>query len=258
MNNTKFVTAFYDIGRENWRSYRRSVRYYISRFHRMVNSLDNDFVLWTSEDLLEEIEKGIKKDNVEIKVFDFIEKYAKNIEVCKTIQNSEEFKKLCPEGKRNQCPEYYSPEYAALMNAKYDFVQRSIESGLIDTPFTGWIDFGYITEDKDLWNKTKYECNWDDNKIRLLQRLKFDPEKVDLQRYMLTNHCVFSGGAVVGKKESFGPFLRLYYKVRQRYYDKNVIDDDQGMLLACVIEKPELFECIFTNKEWRYLLNTGA
>ena len=75
---------------------------------------------------------------------------------------------------------------------------------------------------------------------------------------MLTNHCVFSGGAFVGKKESFGPFLRLYYKVRQRYYDKNVIDDDQGMLLACVIEESELFECIFTDKEWRYLLNTGA
>jgi protein YibB len=258
MSNIKFVTAFYDIGRSEWQSYKRSTSGYIQRFHKMVNRLENDFVLWTSADLAEKVKGGIKKDNVDIKVFDFKEKYAANIEICRAIQNSTEFKKICSEAKRKQCPEYYSPEYAALMNAKYDFVQRSIESGLIETPFTGWIDFGYAFEEGHFWGKNKYECNWNDNRIRLFQRLKFDPKKVSIEACMLTNNCIFSGGAVVGKKESFNTFLNLYYRLRKTYWDRNIIDDDQGMLLACAVARPDLFECIFTNKEWRYLLNTGA
>jgi len=258
MSNTKFVTAFYDIGRADWQSYKRSTPHYIQRFHKMVNTLENDFVLWTSADLAEKIKDGIKKENVYIKIFDFKKEYAGNIETCRAIQNSTEFKKICSEAKRRQCPEYYSPEYAALMNAKYDFVQRSVRSGLIDTPFTGWIDFGYAFEEKHFWGKTKYECGWTDDKIRLFQRLKFDPKKVNIEHNMLTNNCIFSGGAVIGKKEYFNRFLNLYYRLRKTYWDRNIIDDDQGMLLACAIERPDLFECIFTNKEWRYLLNTSA
>ena len=264
MSNTEFVTAFYDIGRESWKEFSRCTDVYIQRFHNMANRLDNCFVVYTSSELVSKIQRGLEKNNVKIIQKDFKRDFSERIERVTEIQNSEAFSKNISRYSevvgydiKQQFPEYHKPLYTALMLSKLDFIQDAIVNNYVTKPYTGWIDFGYIAEDKDFWGKTSYHADWEDNKIRLLQRVRFNQSTVNVKKRMLTNTSPLSGGAYVAKKRAFSEFLNLWNNQLDFYLSRDIVDDDQGFLLACLVKKPELFECINTCGEWRFLLSTG-
>ena len=257
MYNTQFVTAFYDLGRSNWTRSKRSTQEYFDRFLLMANTIKNDFIVYSTKDIIEQLKPKVKS-NVKFVEYDFFIECKYLIEQIDKVQKSEEFEKLYSykfftTAQRNV--EYNKPEYSAVNCAKLWFIDHAVDNGHISSDFTGWVDFGYSLRKSDMFENDHYQAHWNHDRIRLFKLHDFDPKTVSIDDAMIRNKVYFTGGAYIGRKESFKPFRILWDELLERYWKRHMMDDDQGFLLASFLEKPEMFESISCkdSRDWRPL-----
>ena len=124
MSNITIVTAFFDIGRNDWtvdKGYphylQRSVDTYVERFSRLAK-LDNELIVYTSPDLVDKIAEACNgRPKVKIVAFEPKIEFKAMRDAIETIQQSDEFKKLIhPSQIKN--PEYWNPDYVLVTNLK--------------------------------------------------------------------------------------------------------------------------------------------
>lgn len=251
------VTAFFDIGRGDWTPnkvvngvnlpgyLRRDVSDYLNHFRRLAK-IENPLVVFTSSELIDTIE-GICREtrppsSYQIFLHEFHEPMYRRIE---SVLKSKEFvDQINPHQKGN--PEYWSADYVYVTTQKASFVRTAYQYGAIpeDCP-AAWVDFGYIrTEDQlpvGAWNP-----DFDQSKIHLFS---YNPPSLDGDRHntltiAIKNNIVYIiGGIFYASSEGW---KHLSYEMTNQLLSlttrDNLVDDDQGILLACYLDQPELFE----------------
>jgi protein YibB len=245
MNDITIVTAFYDIGRGNWTSDKNLPSYlhrttdtYLERFSYLTE-LSNPIIVFTSEDLVDKIKNlNPSKKNLTVLAFDPFEEFKQARSLIDSIQNTEIFRKKIHFSQIKN-PEYWNKDYVLVTNLKPYFVNRAINLGLIESNMTAWIDFGYCRTKDKIPSTKKWYYQFDESKIHLFAYKHYDGKSIE--SVVATNDVYILGAKIVANKKMWPKMLNLMQSSFDYLTKKNIVDDDQGLLLLSYITDPNAF-----------------
>lgn len=271
------VTAFLDIGRDNWpnQDFKRTTEFYIDSFlnylnypYKMVCYIDEKYI----GKVLDAYEKSPHKNKVFIPINrkwldDNIHAWT-NIEKDRQILNHPEFKKfltkrldvMYPNGipetgvREHMCPENIYPEYNVINHSKIDFIVHAIKNKYIDTYYTAWSDFGYFsTYHKDgspLPIDTIDTSKLDMNKITICLRRQIMEQDKDMMFTLLYAYELFIGAFYAGPTHIMEYFQTLYHGCVDEMYGLGVSDDDQHVYIRCHMKNPHVLNLSIHGGDW--------
>jgi protein YibB len=255
MNDITIVTAFFDIGRGDWTPdkglphyLQRTTKTYLERFGHMAK-LENNMVVYTSKELLPEVEFLRQDRPTEILTLDFDNSFKELRESISKIQKDSNYQsKIDPMHVRN--PEYWSANYVLVNLLKSSFVNRAIETNLIKDDLVAWLDFGYCRDESTLNKVKKWSYPFNKDKIHFFN-IKDFKEGSYIQDIIANNDVHITGPCIVAGKEMWPVLENLVYHNTRELIKNNLIDDDQTLLLMSYLAKPELFELHkVSNDDW--------
>jgi len=252
MSDITIVTAFFDLGRGSLptevrgrvlphHQHRTTDTYF--EFFRKQAKIQNDMVVYTTEDCAEKIHNIRKEFGLENRTKivvmpsylpDELKEYKGLIE---KIQASPEYygKVTNP-----QLIEYWHADYVLVNIFKAFYVTHAINSGLVKTDLTAWIDFGYCRSDANIPNSKVWDYDFDESKIHLFNYKPYDNKPID--HAVLNNDVYILGAKVVAHKNLWQKMSDLMTQSFIDLQEKGLVDDDQGLWLQSYINEPEVFE----------------
>jgi len=236
------VTAFFDIGRENFKAIPRTNNTYIENF-KFWARMDNQLVVYTSPDMSEtirEIRRGFglieKTKIIEIEDISLIEPaILKKMELIRDNGWFERFR-ILPDATSN------IPRYSYLMFLKTWFLKDAVENGYASGNLV-WFDFGFnhggrlYTEPKEF----AFEWNYDfSDKIHLFYYKKLDCKPIYETVRRLSDSIM--GSPYVVPDHYCKTLWELTRESMLHLVSVDLYDDDQLLLLMAYRAQPDLFE----------------
>lgn len=248
MNEISIVTAFFDIGRGDWTPdkglpgyLQRTTDTYFDRFANMAK-LDNTIIVYTSEDLAEKVWE-IRKDKTNktvVVTVDFEKEFEEYRDSIRKVQNNPRYlDKINPSQIKN--PEYWSADYVLVNLLKSHFVNHAIGAGMFDTDLVAWLDFGYCRENTTLNGVTLWQYPFEQNKIHLFNIKEFNVE-TSITDIISNNDVHITGPCIVSSQKMWPELERLVDESFKELISKELIDDDQTLLLMASLKEPEKFK----------------
>lgn len=244
-NNISIVTAFFDIGRGHLPSdkpeyLKRSNDTYFNYFNNLA-TLDNEMVIFTSEEFKKQILAIRKGKPTTVVVFDFAKKLNVIKNTITAIQNSPDFTAQVNKNERSNI-EYWSADYVLLNNLKTYFVNKAISLGLVTNEQVAWVDFGYVRDEETLYGLKRWRYCFNDQMNFFTIRPPLSIKSFDEVKHFIFNNQVYViGGVIVAKQSTWQTFLSVLYHCQKQLIRQDIIDDDQGVYVMCFYTKPELF-----------------
>jgi len=252
------VTAFYDIGRGNWKTYNRSVDLYFNSFKNYLY-LPYNIVAFIDDRY---IDKLPKYDNVNFKVIPINYQWLitnslcwKDLQKVKNIMENEYYKDLVKDRILQEFPENIHAEYNIINHSKIDFIYYGIMNHIITSDFICWSDFGYHNSILKN-NPSNYPYAGLDiskfNKDKLNFWLRNNPinNDFDIIKTLIDPREVFTGSLFGGPLHLILKLYYLYHNQLNFMYNKGISDDDQHVYLRCYLNEPHIFELHISNNEW--------
>jgi protein YibB len=272
------VTAFLDIGRDNWENndFKRTTNFYINSFLTYLN-YPYKMVCYIDEKYFEHVYKVYKKSPYQNKQFIPIHRewldqniHAwRQIEKDRNILNDPNFKKflkgrlefMYPEGipEENEqrtylCPENIYPEYNVINHSKIDFISHAIKNGFINTYYTAWSDFGYFStyhkDGESLPTETIDTNKLDPNKITICLRREIIEDDKDMFFTLLFAYELFIGAFYAGPTHIMEGFKDIYHDCVEELYRNGISDDDQHVYIRCYMKNPDIFNLSIHRGDW--------
>lgn len=251
-NDVTIVTAFVDIGRDKWSGeknghtippyIKRDVKTYLDRFERLTK-LKNRIIVFAESKFNDAI-KSMRDDIVIVNIDTLFSDHEHLIQTIEDVQTNESFINFTV---FPASPEYWSPEYVAINLMKSHFVSYAIEQGLVSTPNTAWIDFGYCRENTVCPEGTtwKYDTN---DKINLFCQNPFT-FTTPIFEIVRTGQVFIQGCHIVAPNAMWSTLKQLINDNLSTLLNVGLIDDDQTLLLMAYRSAPELFDLVPANSE---------
>lgn len=253
-NEISIVTAFFDIGRgeigEGFPSYlKRTTETYFEYFSYLA-SLENEMVVFTSEEWKDKILEMRKGKPTEVIVVNLRKKFRNQLEIIGKIQKSDEFRNRVNKEMLVNI-EYWSPEYVLINNLKAYFVNCAIRKKLLNNELVSWVDFGYIREKETLNNVKCWRYGFNKENIHLFKIRRKCPlkKREDVYNAIFNNSVFVIGGAIVGTQEKWKVFYRLLKRNQNELLMENIVDDDQGLYMMSIFKEPGLFKVNYLGKD---------
>ena len=257
MNDITIVTAFYDIGREDWKYFTRKTSYYFECFERLCQ-LKNKIVVFSEikfKSLFDKIIHDIKPDLVVI----YEDIFDSNKELINKIKKTQKI--LQKRGGLTYgltSPEHWCPEYVLLTTLKTYFCCAAINKISEIDNIVSWIDFGYIRKEKYLPESKIWRYNFD-NKIYLWS-IRNIPQKINILEIIKNNIVYIMAGHIVASKEKWYYLNNLMNEQLDQLLSNTLIDDEQTLLLLSYMSNKKEFvlyrEIIdYDNLDWFYIFN---
>lgn len=170
-----FVTAFKDIGREKWptfklangnnHSYSRTNDTYLERFKNLC-SMKIPLIVFVDYSVLYKVIDIVRTrgHNKFLKVISMSDGFLKNkikswqyIPVEDAIMKTPEYKENVKW--RSTCPETQYAEYNCINHAKIDFVKHVIDNKYTEAQYVAWIDFGCCLDKSSLTSNLQFNLS---------------------------------------------------------------------------------------------------
>lgn len=239
------VTAFFDIGRGDWRNQKilpeylhRTTDTYFERFAHLAK-LENDMTVFTSEEFAPAV-KALRGDRkTSVIAFDFKKSFGKLRQRITEIHADPEYRvKIHPNQIHN--PEYWNADYVLVNAMKSKFACMAIDMETPQNDLVAWLDFGYCREEQTLSECKKWQYPFDPKKIHLFTIQEYDGTN---HYQIIQNNLVYvTGPCIVAGQKRWSDLHRLFFKTMNQLMDDGWIDDDQSILLQSSIIEPEKFE----------------
>ena len=246
MNDISIVTAFFDIGRGEWTPDKglphylhRSTETYLERFSHMAK-LDNEMVIFTSEDLAAKVQELRGDKPTQIIVMDFKNSLDHIRNKISSVQNNPEYQaKINPSQIKN--PEYWNADYVLVNLLKSSFVRRALDLKLINNDLIAWLDFGYCRDSSTLNGLTKWSYPFNKEKIHFFT-IKEYVDGSFIEDIVSNNDVHVTGPCIVAGRELWPKLEMLVNHSFNELVKNDLIDDDQTLLLMSYLLMPDLFE----------------
>ena len=247
MSKITIVTAFFDIGRGDWTPdnglphyLQRTNATYMERFSRMAK-LDNDMIIYTSEDLAQEIAAYREgKPNTKIVIVDITAQFKDLRERISAIQNSDEYKRLInPNQIKN--PEYWNADYVLVNFLKSHFATHAIKNDLVDSELVAWMDFGYCRGSDTTNFASSWEYEFDTKKIHVFS-IKCWIDGTYVSDVIANNDVHITGPHIIASTEMWPKLEHMMNTHMEFLINHNLVDDDQTLLLMCTLSNPSIFD----------------
>ena len=256
-NNTSelvIVTAFLDINREKWTSFKRTTTQYIESFinyfnypSKMIIFIDDKYF----DKFKELYEKSSHKNSILIPINrEWMNEniYAwQQLNKSNNIMNSEYYKNLLNIRIQNGYPENIYPEYNAINHSKIDFICYAINNNLIkEDSFICWSDFGYfysiLQNNPNIYPLLPIDIQkFNTNKLSFCLRDKLNNLDENMIHTLVQAPEKFTGSFFAGSRNLMVKLQELYHLSLNELYTNNISDDDQHIYIRCFLKEPELF-----------------
>ena len=257
MNDITIVTAFYDIGRDEWKYFTRKTSYYFECFERLCQ-LKNKIVVFSEikfKPLFDKIINDIKPDLVVI----YEDIFDTNKELINKIRKTQQI--LQKRGGLTYgltSPEHWCPEYVFLTTLKTYFCCAAIDKIPDIDNIVSWIDFGYIRKEKYLPKSKIWRYNFG-NKIYLWS-IRNIPQKINISEIIKNNIVYIMAGHIVATKEKWYYLNNLMNEQLDQLLSNSLIDDEQTLLLLSYMSNKKEFvlyrEIInYDDLDWFYIFH---
>lgn len=247
-----FVTAFKDINRGNWDNFRRSNSEYLNNFFNLSNNIEYLLIVYLEPSMIEKIKCDIKfnikfNNNIIFKNLDEVDSfYNKYIELDNKIIDSAEYKSKIPTHRKNN-PEHCQYGYNLINHSKICFI-KDTKKHYPNYKFYSWIDFG--THNECVENIPKnLNLNLISEKITYSCINKIPKEKIDPNIMLQSDKIFFTGGSFIVYYKYINILYDLWDNKLIEFYNKNITDDDQNIVLQIYFDRPDLFDTKYS-KNW--------
>jgi hypothetical protein len=234
-NSNLFVTAFKDIGRNNWNAYyRRNIDEYFNNFGRLLKCGFKLICFCDYE--IGEILKNKYNFN-SIYSYDSDNTFFKYLNKQREIINSDYFNNLIKH--RKLYPECSIPEYNIVNHNKVIFLKRAKQLFPNYTHYT-WIDFGFMSEDQYIISN----FNWNllnNNKIQYSKLCNKNIKYIDPITNCKEASELISGGSFIVPNQLIEWYCDEYEKMILYFQELNIVDDDQAICLQIYFKNIHLF-----------------
>lgn len=238
------VSAFLDIGRQEWTTFRRSLSQYFNNFlpytkfhHEMIIFMDDKHVNTL---------KSICNNRKNIVIIPINTEWMKEniyaysqLKQETEIMNSDKFKELVKH--RLHHPECSKPLYNIMQHAKIDFVAYTINNKLSMADYYAWSDFGYFQDFSRIPQRELDINKFDLYKINFQGISALTEKDFDIIYTLTTAPERIGGFFYLGSPEKLLLYQKLYHKVCKDFHNLHIVDDDQHIMIQCYFQQPELF-----------------
>jgi uncharacterized protein HtrL/YibB-like len=239
------ITGLFDIGRENWDSYKRPIKEYINYF---INVLQLKFpmVIFCEEQFVKiasDNRNNIPYDTVIIptKIDNlYMHRYA---HLLHEIQHDPNYGKNHP---NRSCPEIAVPMYSLVVNSKLDLLLKGAKYAR--TEYCMWLDAGYTHGKINLsdinWNPISLLDEKDKISMILLQSMNL-MTTTDPTGFSNAYVDIIGGGFIGGYKNTINKIHAIYYDLVHEFLTIHRIkEDDQYYWTFLTARYPELMNLI--------------
>mgnify|MGYP003975128251 CR=1 FL=1 len=251
MNDIIFVTAYKDIGRSEWPSISRTIESYCDSFYNYASRINYILLVFVDETIKQYLQsKYTLPSNIlfyDINAcYTFFDKY---IDIERNIISHTNYKDKIPSDRKN-CPEHTYAEYNLINHNKINYVNQA-KNLYPNYKFYSWIDFGLKIKSnsklfaslntKNMPSKIIYQhvsSNLPQDKMYIL------PEKEDATdpNHMLASHVIYFAGSIfIVHTDLVTIYEKLYEEKLQELQKKEIVDDDQNIVLQIFLDNKELF-----------------
>jgi hypothetical protein len=248
-----FFTAFKDIGRSSWSTYKRTTEHYLSWFSNLIQ-LPINIICYCEKDMSDKISEQIGFTNMY--PYDeestFFKKYNDRE---REVFDSESFKNLTGHRESPECKNF---GYNLVNHNKYSFLKRT-KNNFPNYTHYAWIDFGYVRNKQtnidysynfnSLGNKVLYSAFYTPH-----DREDTDPKTLCINPKNINPYNIIQGSSFIVCKDEVDWLYTEYEKIMVEYYDLNLIDQDQAHILQLYKKFPEKFDLNIT-PNWFTLLD---
>jgi protein YibB len=238
MTDITIVTAFYDIGRENFPGFERTSDTYLNWFANLA-TLDNDMIIFTTDKYADKIKEVRGNKPTTVIVFDAMDYFSQELTAIKSVHNNNEFRKQVRADLRHHI-EYWCAEYTLINCVKAALLNKAVHDGLVNNELVAWVDFGYCRSPAALRNVNKWQYNFKPDKVHFFA-LRPIPAEVDISSVIFNNIVYAIGGVVVCGKDMCEPYWEVTKSVFNELIDQNMIDDDQSIIALLYTKHPAMF-----------------
>lgn len=258
------VTAFKDLGRNNWSGIRnnkkipsyikRSTDTYIERFLELCK-LNNKIFCFIDDLLFDELSEKTKKyKNVVLNPIDYILKQHSEIDAkIQMIQHNTEFINFL---NNPEMPEYWNSQYVLINYLKSTFVSEYIRLSKdrdIYEKASAWIDFGYCRTKLDAPEGKTFVFD-PQRKIQIWTNgvlSNDDLEYNQIINFTKSGDVCIQGPHIIANNDDWPLLKKIMHRSLTSMLECGIIDDDQTMLLMCVRRNPKLFNLNYGNpNDW--------
>lgn len=248
------VTAFFNIGRENYKAIPRPDSKYFKDFEGWAR-LKNKLIVYTQPQMTELIlnirEKfGLRDQTIIVEIENLYSIEPEIFKRMKEISKDKYFLKFryLPNATSN------IPEYSYLMLLKTYFVKDAVQRKLTSEQIA-WIDFGF-NHGGDLYtNPEEFSFNWEyafEDKIYYFYYKRYD-EKPIFEIVRRLSDCIMGCLIIIPEKYA-NELWELNRNAMLTLNDVGLIDDDQLIHLMSYRKKPDIFNLI--ESDWFLPLKT--
>jgi protein YibB len=251
------VTAFFDIGREQWREseskdsrYRRTVDDYFAMFARLAK-LKNQMVVFTEPHLAAralELRRanGLEDRTAIVAISNLFESdLVAPVKAAVERRMTDLFLHWVV---KPESPEYRESRYVLVNALKSAFVCTALDLGLVDAPQVAWIDFGYCRDDQrfDPSEPWRFDAG---GKINLFHIVALDDTPIT--RVVRYGTVYFQGCHIVGPAQAWPAFAAEMSFNLAALLACDLVDDDQTLLLMAWRKSPERYRIhAIDSKDW--------
>ncbi len=251
------VTAFFDIGRGDWRDgadagarFRRTVDDYFAMFARLAK-LKNQMIVFTEPRLAARVVElrrgaGLEDRTIVVAIPDLFDS-----DLVAPVRSAIERRMsdlLRHWVTKPESPEYREPRYVLVNALKAAFVGAALDLGLVEAPQVAWIDFGYCRDDKrfDPGEPWRFDAG---GKVNLFHIVALDDAPIT--RVVRHGTVYFQGCHIVGPVDAWPALAKEMTFALAALLACDLVDDDQTMLLMAWRRDPDRYRIhAVDSKDW--------
>jgi protein YibB len=246
-DDVTIVTAFFDIGRGDWREsaakasrFRRTVDDYFAMFARLAK-LKNQMIVFTEPRLAAralELRRahGLEDRTTIVAIGDLFESdLVLPVKAAVERRMSDLFRQWVT---RPESPEYRESRYVLVNALKSAFVCAALDLELVEAPQVAWIDFGYCRDDQRFDPATPWRFDAG-GKINLFHILALD--EAPITRIVRFGSVYFQGCHIVGPATAWPALAAEMSFSLAALLSCDLVDDDQTLLLMAWRRSPQTY-----------------
>lgn len=243
MNEVTLVTAYFNIGRGEWKELGRGNDKYLTYFKHWAR-IRNRLIVYTFPEMVEKVKDvrrsfGLEDKTVVIPVNDITAIQPQMYERIKEVMKNKESWRF---HKRLFNPESWNYRYNYIMAIKAFFLKDAVERGLAHG-MMAWIDFGYDHGGDNFPYKEDFDFLWQYNfepKIHVFLENSLDDD-IPVFRIVQNMQVYVRGSLIVAPDELWKTLWDIIQDAVFTLADCGLADDDQLLMVMAYRKRPELF-----------------
>lgn len=227
-----FVTAFLEMGRENWAHFQRSSRLYRAWFSTLASLENLELVCYYEKDRWKELPRG----NYTLRDFQKEDTFFRDYyEAEKEIMQNQAFRAWI--GNRRANPEHSKPDYSMMTHCKANFLRRARQQYPGHSHYA-WIDFGIARE--PMAPDTRFD--WRplmDEKIHMQVFGKPEEYPSDPRELCRRSPDALSASMIVIPERLTEWYEEAYERELRENHRLMIADDEQNIMLRMAQKYPD-------------------